>query len=138
MQSTGQASTQAASLVPIQGSAITYAIFVHSANLQRRRACAPLRYFSTLIVAHGPAAPRQVLGFWFCHAGTGRKGNWEQGTGKGKTEVSVHSALIMESKMQVNTRSAGAVFSYSLLPPPCLFARARANSSGVEIGRASC
>src|SRR5579863_2879137 len=44
MQSTGQASTQAVSLVPIQGSAITYAIL----SLLRFGSC-----FSRVIVAYG-------------------------------------------------------------------------------------
>src|ERR1700722_18002591 len=44
IQSTGHASTQAVSLVPIQGSAITYAIFNFSVRL----------YFTTLIVAYDP------------------------------------------------------------------------------------
>jgi hypothetical protein len=44
MQSTGQASTQAVSLVPIQGSAMMYAIFEFSAETE----------LSTLIVAQDP------------------------------------------------------------------------------------
>ena len=41
MQSTGQASTQALSLVPIQGSAMTYAISALSDELRRPRFCVP-------------------------------------------------------------------------------------------------
>jgi hypothetical protein len=52
MQSTGQASTQAVSLVPIQGSAMTYAISALSGD-SRGLAL----NFSTLIVAYGPEKP---------------------------------------------------------------------------------
>src|ERR1700683_2634968 len=84
MQSTGQAPTQAASLVPIQGSAITYAIFIHSANLQRRRACAPLRYFSTLIVAHSPPGPRQPWDSRFAMRERDEKGTGNREAGREK------------------------------------------------------
>src|SRR5208282_4034108 len=65
MQSTGQASTQAVSLVPIQGSAITYAIVQFSGKV----------IFSTLIVAQDPARKRQPLSSAFCYAGMVKTGH---------------------------------------------------------------
>src|SRR5580658_4334649 len=69
MQSTGHASTQAVSLVPIQGSAITYAIcFFSPENLD----------FSTLILAQHPRAGAQCqkvcFAIWETRRKQGRKG----------------------------------------------------------------